>query len=1304
MTSYNMLDLDLVQLSSGKFLFDFREMLLVYKQSFSIIIAFILSINVSYCDGSVPARLDSSYSDFCSNEFVGFNVNTNADNRQARSPSDLKQRIDTLYVGISHAMKTLTGENGLFAFLNQACLSSPLVIIIDSDLEETGKYTLKRWTNNPSTIHNVVTITSDNQIRVIRNDLNHYSNLITLDQTQDLVIDGKAGRTLIFSPFKTVSTERSVAILISNFTTNCILKNITVLNNQKGLGYGAIQVTSSQCKVSLENILFRSHKNDESDYYSIGIKCQNGSHQLIVKNCEFTQFSASGVFVIGSTAGQTISGNHFYRFYRGSTSINCIFISDGKGHKINGNYFGGSSPYGGSSSVDLLKACYFKAIYLSNTSFSEPVELSNNLLKNVSLILPSRQPITAGYLSCILIVNPSKSTEHEKSVDTSIYLNGNTCQNLILTDASFSGISVQNSVNAFSGTLRNNKFENLTVSLENNLNVYFNCVDITNTNTSLFLIKNNKIAGVEMAAVNQATINSGILMAFIKLTTATATLQILRNSIDSVYLSCISPTGLSFKGLEVDYNGALDIQIAQNSIMDVIGNGVESFGDITGIYLSSVQPALYASDIELINNVIHLGHSNTLFSGNLRGIDLLVSSTDRVDVLHNSASLEGIFSGLTYSDAVMTSKSISALQIKNNLFINHRLTANGCGVIISLLNSYPVGMSLHWSDYNNFWSSGIPLFKVGSNQFCGFSNWVCSSLEPDSHSFNLDIDFLNDKFLIPDSAYFLPCEPLEEAATDYNSYIRSVAPYKSDIGAFEKRAKHIVRWLGKSEEWVDENNWDIGSVPSNSNKVQIPPWAISFPDIPAGSIVEINNLVNYQLTPLNIDPTSGLTVLGTTCSDTTLTQVVLQGNSETQASLITNNQLRIGLRKPLEGYSSLPPLQQSIHGWHLFSCPVNDYTFSSFLESGQNADLYCWSEANSCWINYKLEGGLINPTFGERFVAGTGYLIASENERWISGNGLSPVTDFNFSNLTLTEGNESTGWHLLGNPFPSGVIWGTDDWSLLGVDNVAKVWSEEDASYVDILPNQGIIPSMNGFFIHINDPINQLRIPVSARIHNHSFYKSHTGEYYITIEVTDTLLQTKQRLNLWLEDSIFSKPKLQSLAMKGYAPSLFFVDNKREFSTITSHCLDTLISLVYNPINQNAIQLLFQSNLPPGLTADFYDLTNSIHYVLKDSLKISLSTADNLPDYYFNLKLSPHASITNLNQIDIYSYGESFFIKNAQDGIVEVYDLAGRLIIHEETKEGLLWKSKPTGLEGLYVVIARSNFTTSCKVLWLNTK
>ncbi len=79
------------------------------------------------------------------------------------------------------------------------------------------------------------------------------------------------------------------------------------------------------------------------------------------------------------------------------------------------------------------------------------------------------------------------------------------------------------------------------------------------------------------------------------------------------------------------------------------------------------------------------------------------------------------------------------------------------------------------------------------------------------------------------------------------------------------------------------------------------------------------------------------------------------------------------------------------------------------------------------------------------------------------------------------------GWHLLGNPFASAIIWDvpSGDWNLDNVSGVAKVWEEASRSYIDITTNGGYlhIPAGQGFFVQVNNASNHITIPASARTH-----------------------------------------------------------------------------------------------------------------------------------------------------------------------------------------------------------------------------
>ena len=1245
------------------------------------------------CESTISNQ-DNSYVRF-DNELVRY------DSGRSRKRGMILPIIDTLYVGISHPMKSLTGDNGLFSYLNQAKLYNPIVVIIDSDLDETGKYTLKRWVNVPSTTHHTVTITTDNQTRTIKNDLNHYNSLLSLDQTQDLIIDGKESHNLILAPFKANSIERSTALYVCNFATNCSFKNLIVLNNQKLPGYGAIHITNSQCKLSFEGIHFQSHESNGTDYYQIAIKCQSGSHQLNIRNCEFTDFAMDGIYVLGSTSSQTITGNHFYRLWDESTIVKCIQITEGKGHIISNNYFGGNEKFCGATMLTLSRSCYFSAISLINTADNETITIANNVCKNIALTAPAINPSIGGSCSYIVFSKSSVKGNKELLVDTLFRVSGNKCSDIMLLESSFFGVSMQSNASNSKYSIIKNEFRRVSTIFDQISNGFFQLFYLNFTATSCTYIQRNLISDMSITAPNKETTKSnGLIFNCINLDVTASDNLVTQNRVDSIFFDASASSSLMLKLFSIESIGGIKLVFTRNCATN-IGNVTSGrFGDLTGLFYSTIEPSVVPSNIRIFNNVFRLGRRSLTSSGLMRGVDFSLNDIDSLYFVHNSMSMEGNFSGSVYSDALFVSNTIASLYLRNNLLINQRLNQDGQSLMIHSTNSYPSGLTENWSDYNNILPA-TALFRVGNTSYTGINNWTNSVLKPDKHSFTINMQYQDSSFLIPKREYYLPCEPFGGVLTDFNGHNRSLSPFKPDIGAFEKVEREVSRWMGTSADWMNPLNWDTGLVPSVNSIVLIPPWAIGFPNLPTGANIELKELNNYSNDPLIVDATSSLTISGNDLHDTTKLQLVLQGSLMSSSSLVTNSLVKIEMIRPIDGYSSWPEIQQPLHGWHLFSSPIKNFGFESFLQDDDSADLYYWDEKANNWINRKLEGGMINPLFGDSFQQGRGYLIASKLLRTIDLTGVSSINDFYFSNLSLTSGNSSSGWHLLGNPYPAGLIWGTEEWTLSGIDNIAKVWSEENAAYIDLFPEQGIIPSLNGFFVHVTSAINNITIPKAERIHNHFYYKSFPIDRALVFSVLDQTFKTRQLIHLFLQEPSESNKKLQSEAMDGYAPQLFFTTLEEDYSTFTSFSKDTLVHLVYHPTNQNTIKI--QLKLPSELKVhvELIDEETNIHYKVIDSLEISVKSNEQLEDYHLSLRLQTENNEVFQNKTEVFAEEDCILLKNCLAGLLEIYDLSGKLIQKHHVIESKLWRSKRTQLKGVYIALFKSKNNPLGKTVWL---
>ena len=228
---------------------------------------------------------------------------------------------------------------------------------------------------------------------------------------------------------------------------------------------------------------------------------------------------------------------------------------------------------------------------------------------------------------------------------------------------------------------------------------------------------------------------------------------------------------------------------------------------------------------------------------------------------------------------------------------------------------------------------------------------------------------------------------------------------------------------------------------------------------------------------LFIEPAMALTVRGNLefiNDGREMPEMVVKSNDSGNGSLIVQGEMpgqAIQVERYLPGYSG------DEDGWHLISCPADTMQVSgSDFDPGTNDDLYRWNETDNIWDNYK-DGGWDSPVF----LPGSGYLVAFESDGMRTFSAPLVGASNSFSDLSLTD-DAGEGWHLLGNPFPSAIEWGTEDWELNNIESASHVWNEGSGNYSLVLPGEPI-PSTNGFFVKAASADNGITIPLDARVH-----------------------------------------------------------------------------------------------------------------------------------------------------------------------------------------------------------------------------
>jgi hypothetical protein len=354
-------------------------------------------------------------------------------------------------------------------------------------------------------------------------------------------------------------------------------------------------------------------------------------------------------------------------------------------------------------------------------------------------------------------------------------------------------------------------------------------------------------------------------------------------------------------------------------------------------------------------------------------------------------------------------------------------------------------------------------------------------------------------------------------------------------GNLSSKEIHVRTWIGISNSnWYNSTNWSGGNIPNAGDSVIIKGDAtyspvIDFPytkvlcngltlesdslkstrggmTISGGEIIIDGTLTITSNATLTIDSDGALTVNGSTKINSIGGLIIESGGS-----LITNGSITGSAYVKRRIFNDLK--------WHFLSCPVTNHTIlnGAFAPTAANFpttpvssfDFYKFNSecAPQWWINLRKSDGTVNTAdFGNppAFVVQAGYMVAYSSgfpeTKIFTG---TPNTGD--KTYTLTIGSDLCSWNLLGNPYPSAIMWN----EVSGKSNLASgffyIWNdnkEGGAGYEVYLDENcksfgtnGNIPSMQGFFV-LASPIGDKFIGVlnTTRVHDGDYWlKKNTG-------------------------------------------------------------------------------------------------------------------------------------------------------------------------------------------------------------------
>ena len=312
---------------------------------------------------------------------------------------------------------------------------------------------------------------------------------------------------------------------------------------------------------------------------------------------------------------------------------------------------------------------------------------------------------------------------------------------------------------------------------------------------------------------------------------------------------------------------------------------------------------------------------------------------------------------------------------------------------------------------------------------------------------------------------------------------------------------------GSTVEYAGDNEQTVGN-PSNYHHLIISGTGLK---TLSTTLQASGNLTIEDGSSLEVDAGISFTVTGDcTFSDSECMVLKSPADSAATASFIHDGSINgtgtITIERFIKKYESA-----SDSRYHMISSPVTSQAIQpSFVGSPPEGevDFYRWEETTATWINCKDGSGVWNTSFqtsdNRNFIAGRGYLVAYPEDATKSFTGILNSGDLSPA-ITFTSGDYS-GFTLVGNPFTSALDCEIYQWMKSNVDNAIWVWDGEAGNYrswngsVGTLTG-GIIPAMQGFFIHANSSSPSLTIPASSRVHSTQTYYKTTPENTLQLTV-----------------------------------------------------------------------------------------------------------------------------------------------------------------------------------------------------------
>ncbi len=281
-------------------------------------------------------------------------------------------------------------------------------------------------------------------------------------------------------------------------------------------------------------------------------------------------------------------------------------------------------------------------------------------------------------------------------------------------------------------------------------------------------------------------------------------------------------------------------------------------------------------------------------------------------------------------------------------------------------------------------------------------------------------------------------------------------------GVLEVEGLPVMTWLGSIDnDWGNAGNWEDNDLPLLDTDDVLIATVVNQPLIQ--NHVEVNNLTIQPGNVLSIAPTGSLTAWGDITNNAGPEGLVLQSSAAGTGSLMNDMgwNIEATVQRYVTGNENL-----EAGAYHQVSVPLANWPEpTAALFTG--AYLFRFNPETQNWQG-------LGPNPDTPLNNESGYLIYYPGES-TTFNFAGNLNNGNFMpNVQYHEANETSGWNLVPNPYPSAIDWDAEfGWEKNNMNAAIYIWNNgQYASYVAGEGTNGgtnIIATGQSFFIRVNE-------------------------------------------------------------------------------------------------------------------------------------------------------------------------------------------------------------------------------------------